>query len=609
MIRKPVFLIPVSLSYAVLAWFVYFVVNPLCYNIFQQPAFVLTSDYFWSVANTPGGLSEYLQMFIDQFTMFRFWGTLFLVLELFVTVCLTVRYVRKAVGANIYVSMLAHVLAVGLMCVAWIDVKYAFAINMKALILVSVLNLHQFLESRSWYKFVVPVIAVFVYMAAGAVPLYVFTLCCAIHYFSDKNTQRLVIMCIALAFSALLPYIMYKFILPIDAALAFYQVVPQKYMFITFGFNATQLFILGYIPVVLALGFFGKKKYFEKVPLPISLGLIAIICAGSFLLSKKHDKPTERISYKMEVAAYHKNWNEIIKYVADNPKLCTVKNYDRNINFYYDMALAQKNQLGTKMFTYPQLMGIDALFIDEPMATIVCLPVAMFYYNMGFVTNALHFALEAQTSYPSSHYTMRYVIDCLIVIGDYRTAEKFLDKYEKTMFSGKYVAERRKVIQKREDVTDTDFTSKYIHDTRAKHPTDDFYMQSRQNNVLQILMANPKNQVASQYLICSALLQNDLDLFAQILLAGIADLDYNNLPRIYQEALLLYWSTSQNVRPETEKFKVSSYLRDAFADFARIMTAKSPGYEREIAKKYPNTFWRYYCIDSPVVRGAYVILK
>ena len=54
MIRKPVFMIPVALSYAILAWLVYFVVNPLCYNIFQQPAFVLTSEFFWTKVNMPG---------------------------------------------------------------------------------------------------------------------------------------------------------------------------------------------------------------------------------------------------------------------------------------------------------------------------------------------------------------------------------------------------------------------------------------------------------------------------------------------------------------------------------------------------------------------------
>ena len=341
----------------------------------------------------------------------------------------------------------------------------------------------------------------------------------------------------------------------------------------------------------------------------VSSIIIALICAGSCVSGIKFDKRNERLSYKMEVAAYQNNWNEIIKYVTSNPKLCTVKNYDRNINFFYNLALAKKNQLATKLFSYPQLMGVDALFIDQPMATTICFPTSLFYYNLGLVTNSLHYALESQTSYPSGHYTMRQVIDCMIVIGDYRTAEKFLRKYEKNMFSRKFIQERRKIIGKIDDKTNRDFSQEHIQNLRVNHPTEDFYMQSSQNNMLKLLMANPKNQMASQYLVCSALLQNDLNLFVQILLSGVTNLDFNNLPKIYQEAILLYWATSKEVKEETKQIVVSSYIKDSFSDFVRIMTSKAPGYEQLIAQKYPKTYWKYYCLDSPVVRGPYVVLK
>ena len=397
--------------------------------------------------------------------------------------------------------------------------------------------------------------------------------------------------------------------MPISAELAFYQVVPQKYMFISYGFSWTQLLILVYIPVMLLISIFSTKSFLVKAPLKKSLIIVALICVGTYLSIMKIDKPAERISYKMEVAAYNNHWDEVIEYVAKNRQLCTVKNYDRDVNFYYDMALAKKNQLAVKMLTYPQLMGIDALFIDEPVVTALCLPISMFYYNVGLITNALHFAFEAQTSYPTSHYTMRYVIDCLILIGDYNTALEFMNKYEKNMFSRKYISNRKKIIQKIDDNSDPNFTKEYIHNIRATHPTEDFYLQGRQNNMLRLLMSNPKNQMASQYLLCSALLQNDLNLFVQILLSGVANVDLNNLPRIYQEAILLYWATSQDVKPETKQIKVSSYLKDSFSNFVKIMTSKAPNYEQVIAKKYPNTYWQYYCIDSPVVKGAYVILK
>ncbi len=609
MIRKHILLIPVALSYAILAWFVYFVINPLCYNIFQQPAFVLTADFFWTKVSVPGGLAEYFQTFIDQFTMFRFWGTVFLVAELFLTAVLANRYVRKTVGGNAYTSLITHILAVAIAIVAWTDVKYPFAINMKALILVAVLNVHSLLESHVWYRYIMPLFAIFIYITIGAVPLYIFAICCIIHYSLKKSQQRIVIMCEALACSALIPFLFYKYIMPINAELAFYQLVPQKYMFITFGFRGIHLLVLFYIPIALLLGVAYTNQFFVKTSSKISIFIIAVICAGTYGLVKMYDKPTERISYKMEVAAFNNQWDNIIKYVKDNPELCTAEKYDRNINFYYDMALAKKNQLATKMLTYPQLLGIDALFLDEPVATVVCLPLAMFYYNMGLVTNSLHFALEAQTSYPSSHYTMRYVIDCLIMIGDYRTAEKFLDKYEKNMLSKKYINDRRKIINGREDVVDREFTQSYINGIREKHPRTDFYMQSRQNNMLQLLLVNPKNQMASQYLACSALLQNDLELFVQVLMSGIANVDMNNLPRLYQEAILLYRATSKDVRPDTEQIPVSSYLKDSFSDFIKIYTAKGANYKQVIAQKYSTSYWRYYCIDSPVVSGPRIVLK
>ena len=606
--RKPNCWVPVAMSYAVLAWFVYFVVNPLCYNIFQQPAFVLTSDFFWTEVSMPGGLSYYLQMFIDQFTMFRFWGTLFLVAELFATAFLADRYVRKVTGENNYVSMLIYVLAVGLMCVAWIDVKYAFAINMKALLLIAALNVNQIFESQKWYKYMVAVLALFVYVACGSVPLYIFALCCVVNFFLDKGKPRLIIMSVSVALSAILPFLVYKFMLPINAGLAFYQLVPQKYMFVSCPFNWTQLLILVFIPIVLVLGIAKTKLFSRWNPMIVSYGVILVICAGSFFLSNKADNKPERVSYKMAVAAYHNDWDEVISYVKDNPALCTHKNYDRNVNFYYDMALAKKNQLGSKMFNYPQLLGIDALFLDSPVAANVCLPTAMLYYNMGFITNALHYAFEAQTSYPSSHYTMRYVIDCLLIIGDYTTASKFLAKYEKDMLSRKFVESRKvlmnDLINKRDGNVETEFNTDFVRSVRESHPTDDFYMQNRQNNALKVLMANPQNPMASQYLLCSALLQNDLDLFVQIIMTGLTNLDNNNLPKIFQEAIILYWATAKDVKEATRQINISSYIKNSFSEFVKIMSTESSNRKDLALEKFPKTYWTYYYFDSPKVTGV-----
>ena len=66
MTLKIVYKVLIAAAYAFLFWFVFYYINPLCYNIFQQPAFVVTADFFWSKVNVPGGLAEYLQNLTPQ---------------------------------------------------------------------------------------------------------------------------------------------------------------------------------------------------------------------------------------------------------------------------------------------------------------------------------------------------------------------------------------------------------------------------------------------------------------------------------------------------------------------------------------------------------------
>ena len=234
MTRKLVGLILVVIPYLLLAYFVFWVINPLSYSFFQQPAFVLTADFFWTKVGVPGGLAEYLQLFVDQFTMFRFWGTLMLVAELLLTAFLVSRYVRKVVGENRLADIVIWLLPAAIAFVAWTDVKYAFAINMQVLLLAAVLNLQQALSRFDWNRFVTPLLAIAVYHACGPVALYAFALCEIVGYFLNPDRKKLVGVAGAVAVAALWPLLVYKFMLPIKPNAAFYDMRPQEMMFTSF---------------------------------------------------------------------------------------------------------------------------------------------------------------------------------------------------------------------------------------------------------------------------------------------------------------------------------------------------------------------------------------
>lgn len=600
MIRKPICWIPVTVSYAVLAWFVYFVINPLCYNIFQQPAFVLTADFFWSKVGVPGGLSDYLQTFIDQFTMFRFWGTLFLVAEVFLTASLTSLYVRRITGNNPWVSMLVYILPVAVSIVAWSDVKYPFAINMQVLLLAVALNLQQILSKYDWHKYFTPLLAIAIYHACGPMALYTFALCEIVAYALKPDKRELVSVVGAVAVVVFWPVLVYKFMLPIKPDAAFYDIRPQKLMFISFENSIVPYWYFIFILASVVLGYVYSRIQIEKKSIIISSVAVALIAIGTYLFQLKHDNRAERSGFKMELAAYNKDWNWILRYMKDNKQLSEKSNYDRYVNFYYDMALAQNNQLLDRAFFYPQLLGDQGLFLDMPMATNIGYPVALFYYNMGLVTSALHFAFEAQSTYTESHYVMRMVIDCLIIIGDYQTAEKFMKKYEHDMFSGKFVADRRSVIA---GSPNADLSAGFVNEIRKNHPKIDFYMQDRLNNMAQIFNANTDNKLASQYLLCASLLRGDLNMFANLLINGYFKYDYNNLPRACQEALLLYRATTNDANAEIEKYKIQPYIETKFNDFVKLVNAKPDNIKELVEKNFPNTYWKYYSIDSPRVTG------
>ena len=603
MIRKPIWWIPVSVSYAFLTWFVYFVINPLCYNIFQQPAFVLTADFFWTKVSVPGGLAEYLQTFIDQFTMFRFWGTLLLVAELFVTAVLIDRYIRKIVGSNVFVSMLTFILPVAIAIVAWTDVKFAFAINMQVLLLAAVLNLHHDLDRFSWQIFVTPVLALFLYHACGPIALYTFAVCSIINYVMNRERRELANVAGAVAVSVLWPVIVYKFILPIKPNAAFYDVRPQEMMFTVFNLSVVLYLLFIILPVmVLVAKLFGRIVSEKKAKL-VAFTTVAIVVVCTIAAQHNRDNRSERIGFKMSVAAYNNDWNQVINYVKNNEWLKQSKNYNQMVNFYYDLALAVKGQLGDKMFSYPQRLGINGLFVDEPMATMICLPMTMLFHQMGFATNALHYAFEAQTTYENSHYIMRYVIDELLVVGDYYNAGRYLKKYDDVMLSKRFVNDRKMFILKSEN---TEFGHSGYEKIRARHPKNDFYMGNSQYDVLQVVLNDKDNMIANQYLLASALLNNDLELFISLILDGYCNVSYNSLPRAFQEAVLLYRALYKDSRPDVSKIQYQPYIAEQFKAFQDVVLNDGNKAGEVLLTQFPNSYWKYYFLDNPINTGVRV---
>ena len=346
-----------------------------------------------------------------------------------------------------------------------------------------------------------------------------------------------------------------------------------------------------------AYGRISKERTQAVVTIAVALVVVVSAVAGQ----QKRDNLPERIGFRMGAAAYHNDWNQIINYVKENEEIRKSENYDRFVNFFYNMALAAKGQLCDKMFSYPQRLGESGLFINEPMATVSCLPMTILFHQAGLATNALHYAFEAQSTYTSSHYVMRYVIDELLIIGDYESADKYLAKYSNTMFSKRFVDDRRKFLA---GESDTEFAKGGYDVIRSKHPRKDFYMKNSQYDMLNVVMNDQDNMFATEYLVASVLLDVDLDKFMKLILGGYCKVNLNGLPRACQEAVALYRALYKDVLPGTEKAQVQSYILNPFKSFQQVVSRNGSDVRGIVDSRFTDTYWRYYFFLNPKVTGV-----
>ncbi len=125
---------------------------------------------------------------------------------------------------------------------------------------------------------------------------------------------------------------------------------------------------------------------------------------------------------------------------------------------------------------------------------------------------------------------------------------------------------------------------------------------SPMNKLLDPLKANPGNKMAFEYLMALCMLARDLDGVAKSF-SYIDGLGYTEIPRLYQEALLLYVVRTRQAF-DLRGFENSSDLRPRFASFNNIIKnhGNRPESARgELARRYGDSYFFYHLYPTPGV--------
>lgn len=595
------YLIATVAAYVVALLFLQFGVGMGIYHVIQHPAFLTDRQFFMDWLPLPGGVGEYLSLFVEQFFYMTVLGAFLLVVEIALSAWLLVKLMEKLFDTKIGAQSLLWIMPLFVSVACINNVYFDFSLITRLVLMLAAMNLvHLLPKGNKLLGILSAVAAVAVYHCCG--PLYMYSFCVAELVLAILKKIKFSDLVWTFGITVFYPVLMYRFVMPLTPAQVFYFPVSSRTILEQFQPMVALFFLLVPLTILLQL-WVGKVSWADvkvvkgkktKTPLfrrraVCYVAVLAVLTGITIGVYRMYDSMRERFSARMALKAEISDWQYIIDNATKFP------GYDRNTNFYYDLALAMTGQMSYKLFDYPQLLGNEALSIELPLVGSVCYPSSTMYFHIGQVPESLHYAYESVIYYKDSPYVLRRIIDCLIISERYDEAELFLNQLDRNMLMHKFVQDRRKFIAGN-DVRS--LPQEFVQIKRNLAVKHDYIMSPPYRNFEELFLANNKNQAALDYLLCYCLLDKDLENFLNVL--EESNYDPKHLPKHYQEAVAIYKSITKSQRKFVADVQLDQTISRRFVEFANICNHNGQNAYKTVKQKFADTYWIYYSFENPM---------
>lgn len=325
------------------------------------------------------------------------------------------------------------------------------------------------------------------------------------------------------------------------------------------------------------------SKVMDTTWKPVVLSLLAL--SGTYISSVLSLDELER-TVKIGTLAYQNKWEEVREMSSsDKPSIYNA--------YYWNLCNAREDRLADELLNGRWGRSSDVLFLSTKRGDPYF---SMMYYTdalleMGDVSQATDCALLAQTVMPG-HYSsrmLRRLAEIAVVTADYGVASKYLDILLHTRNHRAWAADLLARIEAR------DIPEQYLTWRSRTAGSDRFFAQGdSRSSLTAIADFSPYNRVAIDYLLCSYLLDKNINTFLNLYNRYY----YNGLDRIvtvpdlYQEALLVNVDSRESFSETVSKYNISREIADKYI---RLMDARSkdPHPEAVITKEAMGTYWHY----------------
>jgi len=605
-----------------IAWYVTAsVISPYLHYSFQQIGFYTGIDFLKSFSSYPGGIADYLAVYISQFFSFNSSGSFLIVAVASVQGLLTLSILKSLVGElKFRYSAFAVTLLFGVL--VFCDYRYPYYASIR-LLLAYIFTWGFCIMNFRWPKLSVliwPLLALLLFYLASGAALFVFALATSIIFVaSNKNRIGLFAIPFVLILAGLIPYIGYKFLyqMTFRNIYGIIMVKPPEQLTYIQGFPIYIYYSLLPVILVVVLLFMllrktakvkhleskavnapnlSKMSFIRQSAFTVPIQVISMAIIGYFLFANWHDSFKKKL-ITIEYLAENERWAEVIKF-SEN-----IDQYDFRVNFQVNRAQAHLGDLDECLFTYPQLLGVSGLFIDPTnMVGSSYLPTSDLYFDLGFMGESQRYAFEAETLLPNSPRILKRLVMINLVKRNYNLADQFLKVLDKNMLCRDWVRKYEKYVSD----TTLAASDQLIAEKRRFTPRKELFNIGTIQGLKLLLETNRDNRMAYDYLLTFFILDTQLPEFVDYL-RYYTSYGLKKLPRSWEEALAIYVMRNKAFPEDIPQEMVSENCLKQITSFTKTLKSYQndlPAAKSSLFSDYGETYWYYWFYLSPKVTNV-----
>jgi hypothetical protein len=551
----------------------------------QQNMFLYGESCFLSLLNRPGGLVEYLGARMVQHFILPFCGALTVSALLTLTGMLTAAVIRRiAPHSNLFICSLLP--AVTLLFPVF-DFNYSYSGILACCLLLAALYGFYRTGGLAWRIAYTLLASVALFWLAGAVA-FLFVVCIFLRELLNRFTQAYIFLLPLLLVAGLAIW----GVMSSRAADYRFLLLPDGYF--TYRLQPGIAVYLSWIclPVLLLAAFLlrGRDEVRPGRKLVERLVQLALV-GGIFVFGMKNYVNLKAEFFKeLDYYVRTEQWDRITERCRGH-----LSNY--LYKCYLNLALAEKGELGDRMFAFDQ-SGLKGLLLPKNRVTHISVMLSDIYFSMGHIALSQQMAFEANMSTQGAGNPRMYrrLVQTNLIMGAYPVAEKYIALLEKTRYYRSWATAQRRFLWN-DSAVEADPTlgikRKCIPARNALAE-----MNGLDSDLRLIAQQAPTHRASIQYAGAMYLLDKRMAEFKAFVETVYGTEALPVLPKSFQEAVIIlseqdpdYWA----------RFHVSEATVQRYADFRQQVLANRNSASTLPAlmqRHFGDTYWYYFMFKT-----------